>query len=164
MQNQYNQPMNMIPQQPIIATAQTNKKHSIKVKFTPEEDEKLKMLVMAHGTSAWSFIAHLMGTRNHRQCRERWKNYINPSLRSDPWTLEEDQLLVDKYAEFGPKWNKIAKSFANRSDNSIRNRWQLMLRQWERQNHAKASNENNGSTQKNDDNEDNIQALPPSNL
>ena len=110
------------------------KKHSVKVKFTPEEDEKLKMLVLAHGTNSWSFIAKLMETRNHRQCRERWKNYLNPSLRSDPWTFEEDKLLVDKYAEYGPKWNKISKFFVNRSDNSIRNRWQLMLRQWERQN------------------------------
>jgi hypothetical protein len=75
-----------------------------------------------------------MDSRNERQCRERWKNYINPSLRSDPWTLEEDQLVVQKYAEFGPKWNKISKFFSNRSDNAVRNRWQLMLRQWERQN------------------------------
>ena len=113
-----------------------NKQKSVKLKFTAEEDEKLKMLVLSHGTSSWAFIARLMGTRNHRQCRERWKNYINPALRNDPWTFEEDQLLVDKYAEFGPRWNRIAKFFTNRSDNSIRNRWQLMLRQWERQKHA----------------------------
>jgi hypothetical protein len=109
---------------------------SVKLKFTVEEDEKLKMLVLTHGTNSWAFIARLMGTRNHRQCRERWKNYLNPALRTDPWTLEEDQLLVDRYAAFGAKWNKIAKSFANRSDNSIRNRWQLMLRKWDKQNHA----------------------------
>ena len=113
------------------------KRKSPKYKFTAEEDEKLKMLVLSHGTSSWAFIARLMGSRNHRQCRERWKNYINPALRNDPWTLEEDQLLVDKYAEFGPRWNKISKFFLNRSDNSIRNRWQLMLRQWERQKHGK---------------------------
>lgn len=109
------------------------KRKSIKSKFTAEEDEKLKMLVLSHGTGSWAYIARLMGTRNHRQCRERWKNYINPALRNDPWTLEEDQLLVDKYAEFGPRWNRIARCFVNRSDNAIRNRWQLMLRQWERQ-------------------------------
>lgn len=116
-------------------------KKSVKYKFTAEEDEKLKMLVLSHGTSSWGFIAQLMGTRNHRQCRERWKNYINPALRNDPWTLEEDQLLVDKYAEFGPKWNKIAKFFAHRSDNAIRNRWQLMIRQWERQKHMQLSSQ-----------------------
>lgn len=115
----------------------TPERVNIKSKFTPEEDEKLKMLVLTHGTSNWSLISKLMGNRNHRQCRERWKNYINPALRNDPWTLEEDQLLVDKYAEYGSKWNKISKFFVNRSDNNIRNRWQMLLRQWEKQNNGK---------------------------
>ena len=115
------------------------KKQVIKMKFSPEEDEKLKLLVLQHGTNSWSLIAQLMGTRNLRQCRERWNNYLNPALRTEPWTIEEDKLLVEKYAEYGPRWNKIAKFFNNRSDNNIRNRWQLMLRQWERQNNQQKS-------------------------
>ena len=62
---------------------------------------------------------------------------MNPILRTDPWTFEEDQLLVKKYAEFGPQWNKISKFFDKRSDNNVRNRWQLMLRQWERKKNDK---------------------------
>lgn len=106
----------------------------VKNKFTPEEDKKLLQLVNTYGTNSWPTIASLMGTnRNQRQCRERWKNYVNPDLENgQPWTYEDDQLLVQKYEELGPKWNKIAKFFHNRSDNSIRNRWQLIIRQWER--------------------------------
>jgi hypothetical protein len=33
-----------------------------------------------------------------------------------------------KYVEFGPKWNKISRFFNDRSDNALRNRWQLMNR------------------------------------
>lgn len=110
------------------------KSKKLKNKFTPEEDEKLRQLVSMYGTNAWSTIASLMGTnRNHRQCRERWKNYVDPTLMNNqPWNYDDDRLLVEKYAELGPKWNKIAKFFHNRSDNSIRNRWQLIIRQWER--------------------------------
>lgn len=110
------------------------KSKKLKNKFTPEEDDKLRQLVSMYGTNAWSTIASLMGTnRNHRQCRERWKNYVDPTLQNNqPWNYEDDRLLVEKYAELGPKWNKIAKYFHNRSDNSIRNRWQLIIRQWER--------------------------------
>lgn len=133
----------MIPPQmmyPPVLPFWAMKQKNIKIKFTPEEDEKLKNLVQTHGTNCWTLIAGLMGNRNARQCRERWKNYVNPELRNEPWTLEEDKLLVEKYEEYGPRWNKIAKHFANRSDNSLRNRWQLMLRQWERQKQVSVSN------------------------
>lgn len=100
----------------------------LKVKFTEEEDAKLQNLVMQYGTRDWIHISKLMGTRNPRQCRERWNNYVNPSLRTDPWTPDEDILLDAKYAEFGPRWNKISKFFKNRSDNNIRNRWMMISR------------------------------------
>ena len=132
--------VNETPQQQVTQqTPPVNKSpgKNVKCKFTPEEDQKLRELVQAHGTSSWKLISNLMGTRNLRQCRERWKNYLDPVLRNDPWTLEEDQLLVQKYSEFGPRWNKISRFFVNRSDNNIRNRWQLMLRQWERKNSDK---------------------------
>lgn len=104
------------------------KKNNLKVKFTEEEDAKLAKLVMLHGSKDWIQISKLMETRNPRQCRERWNNYVNPALRTDPWTAEEDQLLDQKFAEFGPRWNKISKFFVNRSDNNIRNRWMMIAR------------------------------------
>ncbi|EAY03723.1 Myb-like DNA-binding domain containing protein [Trichomonas vaginalis G3] len=107
----------------------TKKKNNvIKVKFTEEEDLKLQQLVMRYGAKDWIRISQLMITRNPRQCRERWNNYINPALRTDPWSPEEDMLLDQKYAEYGPKWNKISKFLKNRSDNNIRNRWMMIAR------------------------------------
>ena len=108
----------------------TTKKGSanLKIKFTPEEDQKLSQLVLQHGSKDWIKISTLMETRNPRQCRERWNNYLNPSLRTDPFSTEEDLLLDQKYAEYGPRWNKIAKFFNNRSDNSLRNRWMMIAR------------------------------------
>ena len=104
------------------------KKAPIKVKFTPEEDAQLLRLVQQFGTKDWIRISSLIGTRNPRQCRERYKNYVNPDLRVGEWTQEEDQLIEEKYKEFGAKWNKISKFFINRSDNAIRNRWMMIAR------------------------------------
>jgi hypothetical protein len=81
-----------------------------------------------YGTSDWLVIAALLGSRNPRQCRERFSNYLAPSLRREPWSSEEDALIIEQYAVHGAKWSKIAKLFANRSENAIRNRWQLMAR------------------------------------
>ena len=99
-----------------------------KLKFTSEDDKRLAKYVAMVGDNDWSKIASLMGDRNGRQCRERWNNYVNPNLRTDPWTQEEIQLLFKKYQELGPKWNRIAKFFRNRSTNSIKNKWMSLRR------------------------------------
>ena len=109
-------------------TVSTPNNNNLKNKFTIHEDERLLKLVQENGNKNWGMISKLMGTRNPRQCRERWNNYLNPELRKDKWSPEEDELLDEKYAEYGPKWNKIAKFFVHRSDNSIRNRWMMLER------------------------------------
>jgi hypothetical protein len=100
----------------------------VKVKWTTEEDQFLLHLVQQFGQKNWIKIAAFMCTRNPRQCRERFNNYCNPQLQQGPWSAEEDGLLERKHAELGAKWNKIAKFFVNRSDNALRNRWQLLAR------------------------------------
>jgi hypothetical protein len=100
----------------------------VKVKFAPEEDARLLELIQEYGTNNWLTISSIMQTRNPRQCRERFKNYLDPELNREPWTTEEDNLLEEKYREFGAKWNKIGQFFQNRSDNSLRNRWMMIDR------------------------------------
>jgi hypothetical protein len=97
-------------------------------KFSPEEDQELKVLVTQFGENNWAKIASFMPGRSPRQCRERWKNYVNPSLDFSPWTSEEDDLLLQKCQEFGKKWWKIALLLGNRSKNSCRNRWDALQR------------------------------------
>jgi hypothetical protein len=101
---------------------------SAKLKFSPEEDALLMRIIREHGAKDWVKVASFMRTRNPRQCRERYKNYLNPDLRRGDWTLEEDRLLELKHQECGAKWNKIGRFFVNRSDISLRNRWMILAR------------------------------------
>jgi hypothetical protein len=118
----------LFPQAP-LRYPPTQKPQAVpKVKFTKEEDEILIRLVGQVGTSDWSRVAQLFGSRNARQCRERYTNYLNPDLKAGEWTPEEDALLFHKAREYGPKWNHISKFFTARSDNALRNRWNLMHR------------------------------------
>ena len=105
---------------------------SRKSKFTPDEDSKLIQLVNQFGENKWSLIVSFMDGRNVRQCRERWRHYLSPSISKAPWTMMEDYLLDQKYAEFGPKWKKIAEFFPNRTDINIKNRFLLKQRRMER--------------------------------
>lgn len=92
-------------------------------KFTPEEDEKLRMLVAENGAQKWDMIAESMPGRTGRQCRDRYQNYLSPGISRDEWTEEEEKLLVEKYAEFGSHWSKISRFFQGRTGTALKNRW-----------------------------------------
>ena len=119
---------------PIISTGLSKTQKQSKSKFSPEDDLKLIQLVMSRNDRDWVWIAQQMSNRNPRQCRERWYNYLDPSLHKGGWTPEEDQLLLEKKKEMGPHWNAIARFFRGRSGNSVRNRWLLIMRHEEKNN------------------------------
>jgi hypothetical protein len=95
---------------------------SPRTKFTELEDLKLRNLVEAMPFVNWKVIGGLMGNRSPRQCRERYKNYLAPSVRMEPWTAEEDALLLEKHREIGPKWAQMTHFFNNRTAVGLKNR------------------------------------------
>lgn len=117
--------------------AQGNKR-----KFSPDEDEHLQQLVNQYGFKEWKTIAQNMLGRTARQCRERWRYYLHPSLKSQPWTPEEDDLLIQKYVQLGPHWAKIAKHFKHRTDISLKNRFRKIQR-LSKKNQTEITYENN---------------------
>lgn len=90
--------------------------------FTKEEDEKILKYVNIYGQN-WKEIASMIDGRTEKQCRERYRTYLNPSIRKDPFTPDEDALLIALYNSYGPKWAEISKHFIGRSDNMLKNRF-----------------------------------------
>ena len=60
-----------------------------------QEDEQVCQLVKQYGMKSWSFIARLLTGRLGKQCRERWYNHLNPDINKEPWTAEEDAMIVE---------------------------------------------------------------------
>jgi hypothetical protein len=92
-------------------------------KFAPEEDELLRNLVTQLGSSDWTAIAAHFHNRTARQCRERWRHYVSPEVVVGSWSESDDQMLMRKVAEFGPRWSAIAQLFPGRTDIGVKNRY-----------------------------------------
>ncbi|XP_029313791.1 LOW QUALITY PROTEIN: myb-related protein A [Cottoperca gobio] len=101
-----------------------DKKTLCKVKWSRDEDEKLKKLVEQHGPDSWKLISNFFPGRTDGQCQHRWQKVLNPELVKGPWTKEEDQKVIDLVHKYGPKrWSVIAKHLQGRIGKQCRERW-----------------------------------------
>ena len=76
----------------------------IKGPWTKEEDTKVIELVTRYGAKKWSVIASHLPGRIGKQCRERWHNHLNPNINKNPFTAQEDQLIIHLHSKLGNKW------------------------------------------------------------
>ena len=94
-----------------------------KTPWTFDEDNLLKALVAERGQKQWQEIANEINKnlgnskRQGKQCRERWINFLSPDIRREPWTPNEDLLLLDTHQKIGNQWAQIAKEIRGRTEN-----------------------------------------------
>lgn len=97
----------------------------VKGHWSYEEDSILERMVL-QGCHSWSEVsAHIPG-RTAKQCRERWRNHLDPSINKAPFTPEEDITIQQAYEQLGNRWTHIAELLPGRTEDAVKMRWKAL--------------------------------------
>jgi hypothetical protein len=99
----------------------------VKGPWTKEEDMRILELVDKHGRN-WAMISKTMPSRNGKQIRDRFINYLDPLINKLKFSPEEDARITELYLTHGSKWSVIAKEFPGRTGDMIKNRFYSCLK------------------------------------
>ncbi|KAJ8083689.1 hypothetical protein PM082_002455 [Marasmius tenuissimus] len=96
--------------------------------WTKAEDELLRAAVGIHGAhDNWKAVATQVPGRNNKSCRKRWLHSLSPTIKKTPWTLDEDNRLLELMAVHGQKWSLIARQIPGRTDDACSKRYNEAL-------------------------------------
>lgn len=92
------------------------------------EDNRLLAAIWLYGLEDWNMIEKHVGSRNKAQCKQRWERGLDPRIRKEPWTKEEEKELTRLVNEYGNKWRIIAIELKHRTDVQCKRHWEHMLK------------------------------------
>ena len=72
------------------------------------EDEVLKAGVMKYGKSSWARVASLLNRKSAAQCKARWYEWLDPSIKKTDWSREEEEKLLHLAKLMPNQWRTIA--------------------------------------------------------
>lgn len=72
------------------------------------EDEILKAAVMKYGKNQWSRISSLLARKSAKQCKARWHEWLDPSIKKTEWSREEEEKLLHLAKLMPTQWRTIA--------------------------------------------------------
>jgi len=88
----------------------------------PPPRSQLAKLYEEHG-QRWAEIARHLEGRTDQQCMGRWRRHLDPSVKKDAWTDDEDAKLMRLHESLGPRWSNISKMLTGRTAQQCRARW-----------------------------------------
>lgn len=95
--------------------------------WSEEEDSVVQKLIKRIGKN-WKLVSEMLGSKTGKQIRERYINKLDPDIKKNAWSREEDFALIKCIKEFGSRWSEIAKNLPGRPENVIKNRFYSYIR------------------------------------
>lgn len=91
-----------------------------KAHFTKEEDQIILDNFTGHNTD-WERIARLLGNRSPKNVKDRYCQYLNPTINFAPWTEKEKIMLFELAQRYGTDWRVIHRFFPGRTVSNLKN-------------------------------------------
>merc|ERR1719473_272185 len=105
----------------------------VKGHWTQPEDDQLvrlvKELAVEGAVKSWGEVANHIAGRTSKQCRERWFNHLDPSIKRGNYTQNEDKIIMDEQAKLGNKWSIISSMLPGRTEDAVKIRWKTLDRE-----------------------------------
>lgn len=95
-----------------------------------EEDDLLREWVKENGPRKWTKCAQTISGRGGKQCRERWLNSLDPTVKKGSWNVDEQQRLFDFVKAHWSSWAIICKCMPGRTENSVKNYFYSSVRKF----------------------------------
>lgn len=94
--------------------------------WTNIEDEILKASVSKYGLNQWARVSSLLARKTPKQCKARWNEWLDPSIKKIEWSKEEDEKLLHLAKLMPTQWRTIA-PVVGRTANQCLERYQKLL-------------------------------------
>ncbi|OTB14320.1 hypothetical protein K445DRAFT_319132 [Daldinia sp. EC12] len=94
--------------------------------WTNIEDEILKVSVSKYGLNQWARVSSLLPRKTPKQCKARWNEWLDPSIKKIEWSKEEDERLLHLAKLMPTQWRTIA-PIVGRTANQCLERYQKLL-------------------------------------
>ena len=109
-------------------------KNSVRQMWSHDEDQALLDIIKGHCRQKWNIVAdelkkRLSGTtKTGKQCRERFRNYLDPNITRREWTKSDKIVFLVLHKQYGNHWGQITKYYIGRSDISLKNLFYSYIR------------------------------------
>lgn len=94
--------------------------------FHQVEDEVLKAAISKYGLNQWARCASLLAKKTAKQCKARWNEWLDPSIKKTEWSREDDEKLLTMAKLLPTQWRTIA-PLVGRTATQCLERYQKLL-------------------------------------
>ncbi|KAJ3087333.1 CDC5 cell division cycle 5-like protein [Quaeritorhiza haematococci] len=71
-------------------------------------NQRTRAAVMKYGKNQWARISSLLVRKSPKQCKARWYEWLDPSIKKTEWSKEEDEKLLHLAKLMPTQWRTIA--------------------------------------------------------